>query len=70
MRSSGIGVLMNTGADDRDLCTVVQNILMTKSWLVSFARAVRPTERSARRLARQQPVYVYGGDLGRHGAEF
>ena len=34
-----------------------------KSWLVLFARAVRPTERSARRLARQQPVYVYGGDL-------
>jgi hypothetical protein len=38
---------------------------MTKSWLVSFARAARPTERNARRLARQQPVYVYGGDLGR-----
>ena len=36
----------------------------TKSWLVLFARAVRPTERSARRLARQQPVYVYVGDLG------
>jgi hypothetical protein len=36
----------------------------TKSWLVLFARAVRPTERSARRLARQQPVYVYGGDRG------
>jgi hypothetical protein len=36
----------------------------TKSWLVLFARAARPTERSARRLARQQPVYVYGGDRG------
>jgi hypothetical protein len=36
---------------------------ITKSWLVLFARAVRPTERSARRLARQQPVSVYGGDL-------
>ena len=36
---------------------------MTKSWLVSFARAARPRERNARRLARQQPVYVYGGDL-------
>src|SRR5262249_10290422 len=36
----------------------------TKSWLVLFARAVRPTERSARRPARQQPVYVYVGDLG------
>jgi hypothetical protein len=35
----------------------------TKSWLVLFARAVRPTERSARPLARQQPVYVYVGDL-------
>jgi hypothetical protein len=35
----------------------------TKSWLVLFARAVRPTERSARRLARQQPVYAYAGDL-------
>jgi hypothetical protein len=35
----------------------------TKSWLVSFARAVRPRARSARHLARQQPVYVYGGDL-------
>jgi hypothetical protein len=43
---------------------------MTKSWLASFARAARPTERNARRLARQQPVYVYGGDLGRHDAEF
>jgi hypothetical protein len=36
---------------------------MTRSWLVSFARAARPRERNARRLARQQPVYVYGGDL-------
>jgi hypothetical protein len=36
----------------------------TKSWLVLFARAVRPRERSARRLARRQPVYVYVGDLG------
>ena len=35
----------------------------TKSWLAFFARAVRPTERSARRLARQQLVYVYVGDL-------
>ena len=36
----------------------------TRSWLVLFARAVRPTERSARPLARQQLVYVYAGDLG------
>src|SRR5262249_6452277 len=36
----------------------------TKSWLVLFARAVRPTERSARRPARHQPVYVYVDDLG------
>jgi hypothetical protein len=36
----------------------------TKSWLVLFARAVRPTERSARLPARQQPGYVYVGDLG------
>src|SRR5262249_32254876 len=36
----------------------------TKSWLVLFVRAVRPTERSARRPARQQPGYVYVGDLG------
>ena len=35
----------------------------TKSWLVFFAQAVRPTERNARSLARQQPVYVYVGDL-------
>jgi hypothetical protein len=35
----------------------------TKSWLVLSARAVQSTERSARRLARQQPVYVYVGDL-------
>jgi hypothetical protein len=35
----------------------------TKSWLVFFARAVRPTEQNARPLARQQPVYVYVGDL-------
>jgi hypothetical protein len=35
----------------------------TKSWLVLFARAVRPTARSARRLARQRPVYVYVDDL-------
>src|SRR5262249_55405053 len=35
-----------------------------KSWLVLFARAVRPTERSARRPARHQPVYVYVDDLG------
>jgi hypothetical protein len=34
-----------------------------KSWLVLFARVVRPTERSARPLARQQPAYVYVGDL-------
>ena len=34
----------------------------TKSWLVLFARAVRPTERSARPLARQQLVYAYVGD--------
>jgi hypothetical protein len=35
----------------------------TKSWLVLFARAVRPTERSARPLARQQLVYAYVDDL-------
>jgi hypothetical protein len=35
---------------------------MTKSWLVLFARAVRPMEGSARCLARQQPVSVYVGD--------
>jgi hypothetical protein len=35
-----------------------------KSWLVLFVGAVRPTERSAQPLARQQPVYVYVGDLG------
>jgi hypothetical protein len=35
----------------------------TKSWLLLFARAVRPTERSARFPARQQPGYVYVGDL-------
>ena len=37
---------------------------MTKPWLVLFARAVGPTERSARPLAQQQPVYVYVSDLG------
>ena len=36
----------------------------TKSSLVLFARAVRPTERSARRPARHQPVYVHVDDLG------
>jgi hypothetical protein len=35
----------------------------TKFWLVLFARTVRPTERSARPLARQRPVYVYVDDL-------
>jgi len=35
----------------------------TKSWPVSFARAVRPTERSARPLERQQLVYAYVGDI-------
>ena len=35
----------------------------TKSWLVSFARAARATEQNARRLAQQQRVYVYGGDM-------
>ena len=35
----------------------------TKSWLVLSARGGRSMERSARRLARQQPVYVYVGDL-------
>jgi hypothetical protein len=34
----------------------------TKSWLVLFARAVRPTEGSARPLVRQQPLYVYAGE--------
>jgi hypothetical protein len=37
----------------------------TKSWLVLFARAARPTERSARLPAPQRPGYVYVGDLGR-----
>ena len=36
----------------------------TKSWPVLFAQAVRPTERSARPLERQQLVYAYVGDLG------
>jgi hypothetical protein len=36
---------------------------MTKSWLASFARAARLRERNARRLAPQQPVSVYVGDL-------
>ena len=36
----------------------------TKSWPVLFAQVVRSTERSARRLERPQPVYVYVGDLG------
>jgi hypothetical protein len=35
----------------------------TKFLLVLFARAARPTERSARRRARRQPLYVYVGDL-------
>jgi hypothetical protein len=35
----------------------------TKSWPVSSARAVRPTERSARPLERQPPVYAHVGDL-------
>jgi hypothetical protein len=35
----------------------------TKSWLVFFARTVRPTERSARPPARRQLVYAYVGDL-------
>ena len=39
-----------------------------KSLLALFARAVRPTERSARPLAQQQQVYAYVGDLG--GADF
>jgi hypothetical protein len=43
---------------------------MTKSWLVLFARAARLMERNARRLARQQPVYVYGGDLGQRVPDF
>ncbi len=38
----------------------------TKSWLVLFARAARPTERSARLPAPQQPGYVYVGDLLLH----
>jgi hypothetical protein len=36
----------------------------TKSWRALFARAARPTEPSARPLARQQPVYVYVDNLG------
>jgi len=36
----------------------------TKSWPVLFAQVVRSTERSARRLERPQPVYVYVGELG------
>ena len=43
---------------------------MTKSWLVSFVRAVRPTERNARRRARQQPVYVCDGNLGQSVTDF
>ena len=35
----------------------------TKSWLVLFAQAARPTERSARLPAPQQRGYVYVGDL-------
>ena len=35
----------------------------TKSWPVLFAQAVRPTERSARPLERQQLVYAYVVDL-------
>jgi hypothetical protein len=46
------------------LVRIVFAVEMRKSWLVLFARAVRPTERSARRLARQQPVYVHVGDSG------
>jgi len=39
----------------------------TKSWLVLFARAARPTERSARLPAPQQRGYVYvGGSLLEH----
>ena len=38
----------------------------TKSWLVLFARAARPTERSARLPAPQQPGYAYVGDLLLH----
>jgi hypothetical protein len=34
----------------------------TKSWLVSFVQAARPTERSARPLERQQLVYAYVGE--------
>jgi len=36
----------------------------TRSWPVLFAQVVRSTERSARRLERPQPVYVYVGELG------
>jgi hypothetical protein len=36
----------------------------TKSWRALFARAVRPTEPSARPLARQQLVYACVGDRG------
>jgi hypothetical protein len=40
----------------------------TKSWLVLFVRAVRQRERSARRLERPQPVYVFVGELGQRAA--
>jgi hypothetical protein len=46
------------------LVRIASAVERTKSWPVLFARAVRPTERSARPLARQQLVYVYVGDLG------
>ena len=36
----------------------------TKSWPILFAQVVRSTERSARRLERPQPVYLYVGELG------
>ena len=52
------------------LVRIVFAVEMRKSWLVLFARAVRPTERSARPLARQQPVYVYVGDLPHRVATF
>jgi hypothetical protein len=46
------------------LVRIASAVETTKSWPVLFARAVRPTERSARPLARQQPAYVCVGDLG------
>jgi hypothetical protein len=56
-----------TPARDRQFASSLVQIAsaakMTKCWLVLFARAVRPTERGARRRARRQPVYVCAGEF-------